>query len=78
MKVSNPYYRKKDKAIVIECKKDGKSVHLKTLPHPEKLMNLAFPEAYQKYEDLMKEENGQSVEDLGASLPVALNFLIED
>lgn len=32
------YYRRKLKSMIIEGKRDGKAIHIWTLPHPEKLL----------------------------------------
>lgn len=45
MKERQIYYRKKDKHIIIEGKKDGNSVFIWTLPKPEILINLLIEKA---------------------------------
>lgn len=64
---SAPYYRKKGKSIVIEQKQDGKSVHIKTLPKPEKFLRDYFPEASEKLKEFTQKKNSKSVQKNKAS-----------
>lgn len=61
MKVTKPFYRRKGKSICIEVKVDSKSKHLKTLPNAKKLLELFYPEEYQKYMDFLNSKVPEGV-----------------